>query len=538
MLLRPGVAFTGRRVAPRSAPLGTSCHLPKPPAAHRSGHDRYRRPKKRSLGDLDGVAVGPRARASTRSCRFGARRSVDDPAPKLQCFIAAELHPAGEWLHWPRGGVRKHRKGEQLSFADAGGVLKLPKKPRKRRRGVELGREAASRVGFVSHVARGPATGAIGPRLHPSRSGRAQPAQRAHLSRDRRAALRACQEPGRARRASFGAARSSSTSSSRARTVVTCRIRCASCSRASRLAVNAIAMRRGSLFRDRHHRRELRTPTQTRNALVYVLFNERKHDFEGGGPISDETMSSLDDRTSIGWVHLWSEQRTPAAGDAVAAPVARHRWRARRLTRERAEDLARPLGLGRDGGGPMEPTSCPVLVIVAAPADASRMGSPAHELRLAAVSAPRRWPSCCSSTGLMNPWMKTTLAGLVMAGFVHGGCSSDSTTNEPTGSSSGSSSGSGSGSAGPPGAARARRRAARGRAASPRTPRSFVAGPRPTPGRRGTARTPGERSTSKAATTATGNSVILEDTTSDRCIMVGDIVSRPRRAPWRWGRSR
>ena len=91
--------------------------------------------------------------------------------------------------------------------------------------------------------------------------------------------------------------------------------------------MNAIAKRRGSLFRDRHHRRELSSPTQMRNALVHVLFNDRKHDFEGGGPISEETMQSLDDRTSIGWITLWSERARPP-------PEALARLRARNIDRE------------------------------------------------------------------------------------------------------------------------------------------------------------------------------------------------------------
>ena len=33
-------------------------------------------------------------------------------------------------------------------------------------------------------------------------------------------------------------------------------------------AVNRVAMRSGSLFRDRHHRHELKTPTEVRSALV------------------------------------------------------------------------------------------------------------------------------------------------------------------------------------------------------------------------------------------------------------------------------
>ena len=41
--------------------------------------------------------------------------------------------------------------------------------------------------------------------------------------------------------------------------------------------VNALARRHGKLFRDRHHRHALTTPSEVRNALVYVLFNDRKH---------------------------------------------------------------------------------------------------------------------------------------------------------------------------------------------------------------------------------------------------------------------
>ena len=79
------------------------------------------------------------------------------------------------------------------------------------------------------------------------------------------------------------------------------------------LTVNAVAKRRGSLFRDRHHRRELSSPTQTRNALVYVLFNDRKHEAQGGGPISERMLHELDDRTSVGWIRDsdWAENARP-----------------------------------------------------------------------------------------------------------------------------------------------------------------------------------------------------------------------------------
>ena len=251
-------------------------------------------------------------------------------------------------------GVRKHRKGEQLSFADAGGVLKLPKKPRKRRRGVELGRRPRpERVGFVSHVARDlhdprhPVHVSIrrvrgAPSLRSERIYRAIVGQ---LARAKSQGVRVVHHSVQHDHLHFIVEGEDRRDLSDQMRKLFSRIA---------LAVNAIAMRRGSLFRDRHHRRELRTPTQTRNALVYVLFNERKHDFEGGGPISDETMSSLDDRTSIGWVHLWSERARPP-------PETLSRLRSRAIDGELGDSpvseprtwLARS-GWAEMGGGPME----------------------------------------------------------------------------------------------------------------------------------------------------------------------------------------
>jgi REP element-mobilizing transposase RayT len=42
-------------------------------------------------------------------------------------------------------------------------------------------------------------------------------------------------------------------------------------------AVNVLHGRRGRVWRDRYHRRDLKTPREVRNALVYVLMNIRKH---------------------------------------------------------------------------------------------------------------------------------------------------------------------------------------------------------------------------------------------------------------------
>ena len=42
-------------------------------------------------------------------------------------------------------------------------------------------------------------------------------------------------------------------------------------------AVNKLLKRRGRFWKERYHRRDLRTPTETRNVLRYVLLNTQKH---------------------------------------------------------------------------------------------------------------------------------------------------------------------------------------------------------------------------------------------------------------------
>ena len=67
-------------------------------------------------------------------------------------------------------------------------------------------------------------------------------------------------------------------------------------------AVNAIARRHGKLFRDRHHRHELKTPREVRNALVYILFNDRKH---------GEATATLDPCSSAWWFEDWAPWDRP-----------------------------------------------------------------------------------------------------------------------------------------------------------------------------------------------------------------------------------
>jgi len=82
------------------------------------------------------------------------------------------------------------------------------------------------------------------------------------------------------------------------------------------LMVNALTHRTGSLFRDRHHRRELTSPRATRNALVYILFNDRKHALESG-PVSVRILEELDACSSAAWFQGWHPTARPPP-DVVA----------------------------------------------------------------------------------------------------------------------------------------------------------------------------------------------------------------------------
>ena len=76
------------------------------------------------------------------------------------------------------------------------------------------------------------------------------------------------------------------------------------------LALNGIARRRGKVWRDRYFRQDLTSPQQVRNALVYVLFNIRKH-----AQSSDEDVAlwrdSVDPYSSTAWLDGWSEDSRP-----------------------------------------------------------------------------------------------------------------------------------------------------------------------------------------------------------------------------------
>ena len=90
----------------------------------------------------------------------------------------------------------------------------------------------------------------------------------------------------------------------------------------SRIAqlINAMTGRRGALWRDRYHRRDITSPRQMRRTLVYVLFNERKHSpYE----LVREESFRLDPCSSTLWFTEWNE-RAPPPKDYVARVRARH----------------------------------------------------------------------------------------------------------------------------------------------------------------------------------------------------------------------
>jgi REP element-mobilizing transposase RayT len=99
--------------------------------------------------------------------------------------------------------------------------------------------------------------------------------------------------------------------------------------------VNARLGRRGRVFGDRYHAEQLRTPTQVRNALCYVLQNARRHGVE-----PDRRFAGIDPYSSAWWFDGWADESwrdavAPAGGPPPVA-VARtwllgRGWRRRGL---------------------------------------------------------------------------------------------------------------------------------------------------------------------------------------------------------------
>jgi len=92
------------------------------------------------------------------------------------------------------------------------------------------------------------------------------------------------------------------------------------CIRAAKGLNRVMGRRRGTVFGDRYHSRTLRTPTETRATIVYVLQNARKHLTEIGKVLSREWID--DEYSSALYFNGWVD---PPAPPAHPPPVARAR---------------------------------------------------------------------------------------------------------------------------------------------------------------------------------------------------------------------
>ena len=94
------------------------------------------------------------------------------------------------------------------------------------------------------------------------------------------------------------------------------------------LAVNRALNRKGSVWGDRYHARQLRTPRETRAALLYVLQNWKKH---------LGNVTGIDGCSSARWFEGWA---SPPALPTKPIPVARPRtWLASTGWREHGGGL-------------------------------------------------------------------------------------------------------------------------------------------------------------------------------------------------------
>src|SRR3990172_7801732 len=74
--------------------------------------------------------------------------------------------------------------------------------------------------------------------------------------------------------------------------------------------INAALGRRGQVFADRYHAHTLRSPRETRNALVYVVQNHRKH-VTPARDLDSPFPPWVDPLSSAAWFEGWSVRRQP-----------------------------------------------------------------------------------------------------------------------------------------------------------------------------------------------------------------------------------
>jgi len=87
--------------------------------------------------------------------------------------------------------------------------------------------------------------------------------------------------------------------------------------------INGARGTKGRVFSDRYHARVLKTPTEVRNALCYVLNNWRHHRSDQPWPTDPFSSGALFD----GWIDADAEARPAWLDDGEPIPIARpKRW--------------------------------------------------------------------------------------------------------------------------------------------------------------------------------------------------------------------
>ena len=86
--------------------------------------------------------------------------------------------------------------------------------------------------------------------------------------------------------------------------------------------------RKGTVFSERYHAREISTPTQARNALLYVLSNARKHAAERGARLPTRWVDPFSSaRQFDGWMQPVRSE--PGVVTPPASWLLRIGWRRR-----------------------------------------------------------------------------------------------------------------------------------------------------------------------------------------------------------------
>jgi hypothetical protein len=78
------------------------------------------------------------------------------------------------------------------------------------------------------------------------------------------------------------------------------------------LAINRVLQRKGKVWGDRYHSRELKTPREVRYALAYVLLNSQKHSTHS---------AKIDYFSSAAWFDGWRERIPGRLEDSPVAPA-------------------------------------------------------------------------------------------------------------------------------------------------------------------------------------------------------------------------